>query len=242
MYITEILPNSIFITIFPPGCGGNHLANLLSLSSIFQKRFNADNYENHLYVKYKFNKNKGNHHFGPLQNLQINDWQLVYNEFKKYPGVPIVCSHAAEYYNFLERFNKIPTFDLYAQKHILLFSFPTEDSIAFKRFYELRHGEGVDVKNLSRNFTINEYKRVYNVEVFENELTKRYKDVINIEHTSAIKILKTFDTDSFVQMNGYEYVQSFFKETYNIALPDFGNKLHQYWYNNIVLKLGLTIN
>lgn len=230
----QITSDSLMILVFPPGCGGNHLSNLLSLSNIFQKHFVSDDYPKDLYEKYKFGKIKGNHHFGPLENLHINDWAEVYNNFTKKGGVPIICCHAVEYYNFLNTHIKIKTFDCYSKKNIILFSFPNEDSSVYNRFYSLRKGEGIDLDNIKLKFTIDTYKKLYIPEVFDSGLVLNFPMLCRNGYKSQLNNIIEFDTNLFVEENGFDYVEFFFKINYNIELPKFGREIHKLWYKNII--------
>ena len=64
--------------LFSPGCGGNHLANMLSLHPAFEPRFKSDDYEKEVYRKYiEYFDMRGRQdcipvaHFSDLENLRV---------------------------------------------------------------------------------------------------------------------------------------------------------------------------
>lgn len=236
MSIRQLSTDSILILVFPPGCGGNHLSNLLSLSDVFQKRFVSYNYFIELQERYN-SKNKGNHHFGKLENLRNVDWKETYRYFVENNGVPIICCHAVEYYNFLNNNLGEITFDSYSNSHILLFSFPEENSIAYKRFFKLRQGEGVDVNNLKLVFSLDEYKTLYRKNNFDSNLSLKFPQLIQNGYKSQLENIVEFDTESFVSEYGFKYVKEFFKIVYNVDLPNEIEILHRKWYQTIASQI-----
>lgn len=237
MSTRQLTSDSIVILVFPPGCGGNHLSNLLSLSDIFQQQFKSNDYFLELQEKYKTGKDKGNHHFGILENLRIINWEQTYAHFNKNKGVPIVCCHAVEYYNFLNNNLNQITFDSYRNKNIVLFSFPKENSIAYKRFFKLRQGEGVDVTDLKLVFSLDEYKILYGKNNFDSKLCLKFPQLLESGYQSQLNNIIEFDTESFVTENGFKYVQDFFKIVYNVDIPNEADTLHRYWYQTITSQI-----
>ena len=69
--------------IFPPGAGGNHLANIISVGNRFSSRFYVGNYKNLV----------GNAHVSNIKNLQID--QATIDQLKTTSNV--LCGHLAEY-------------------------------------------------------------------------------------------------------------------------------------------------
>lgn len=237
MSIRQLNTDSILILVFPPGCGGNHLSNLLSLSNFFQKQFVSNNYFVDLQEKYNIGKIKGNHHFGILENLRNVNWKETHAYFSKNNGVPVICCHAVEYYNFLNNHLSEITFDGYSNKNILLFSFPKENSIAYKRFFNLRHGEGVDVTNLKLVFSLDEYKILYSKNNFDSNLSLKFPQLLQNGYKSQLENIVEFDTESFVSENGFKYIKEFFKIVYNIDLPNEIETLHRQWYQTIASQI-----
>lgn len=222
--------NNITIIVFPPGCGGNHLANLLSLHEKFQCRFNSDNYQEDLLTQYS--QSRFNYHMGPLENLRNVDWPATRSYFKSNIGIPIICSHATEYYGFLEFKQKRDVFLEWSSRNIILFKFPNEESIPFKRFYNLRHGEGV-----GSVMTMETYKTYYTPEVFDLDLSKNRFMLKFTGYKSYLNDIVRFDTEKYMDKYGFDYVHSFCLDTYGIDLPSFGEKLHKIWYTKLVTQI-----
>jgi hypothetical protein len=230
--IRELDPNSIMILIFPPGCGGNHLANLLSLVPEFQDRFISDNYHSELMEKYVSRTKRfdlGDFHFGITENLREIDWNKTLDHFKSNKGVPLICAHALEYYHFLEYTVEKDVFENWSSRNFIVFSFPEETSIAFRRFYPIRFGE-------ISNIPIDKYRSYYIPEIFDLDLINKYPLTKHNGYQSHLHNMYKFDSNQFVSPNGFNYAKSFIKEVWNIDLPDIGSILHDIWYKKLVAQ------
>lgn len=80
--------------IFPPGAGGNHLANIISVGNRFSLRFDINNYHNLT----------GNAHVSNIKNLQID--QDTIDQLQSTSNV--LCSHLAEYLWVQDFVNQLP--------------------------------------------------------------------------------------------------------------------------------------
>jgi len=138
-----------WFVIFPPGAGGNHLANLLSLEHSFTTRF-----DNSVYTTQIDSKNKSVHpdiesgtnldHTYISKNLE----QLVNQN-------TVMCGHLNEYVLFTEQ----PYFKQFNNKLFFLMKFPEYHTRAFARIEQ--HNEGKipkwlysEVSMMYRNFEI----------------------------------------------------------------------------------------
>lgn len=218
--------NSIFILLFPPGCGGNHLANLLSLNEQFQTRASFDD----LLEKYK--SDSYNHHAGLLENLRNFDYPNSFEILKETKGIPIICSHIIEYYHFIQYNMPYNIFNYWDNQNVIMFSFPKEESIGYKRFYPFRYGESIDNDN-SADIPIETYKTFYDTNTVKTGLTVKRFNTLQLNVQKAVM----FDTDKFMNEAGFTYAQRFFYDEYNIEIPDIGERLHQIWYSKILAHI-----
>lgn len=70
--------------IFAPGCGGNHLANIISTSNRFTKRYTDDIYHSKLDLRAHPSKNK---------NYELAEEEFIIKQKQN----NVFCSHLAEY-------------------------------------------------------------------------------------------------------------------------------------------------
>lgn len=228
-----MIPNnsdSILILLFPPGCGGNHLANLLSLDNQFQKRIQADDYMKGLLEKYVYAT--FNHHVGSLENLRTFVYPNSLEELKSQPGIPIVCSHVIEYYNFIQFDSPYDIFTNWSFRDMVVFTFPNENSMAYKRFYPYRYGEAIDNGN-SADIPMSKYKTFYDPDVIT---ASKGFNCHKHRHENLRKVIQ-FDTEKFMTPNGFEYAQNFFQMNYDVVIPSNGRLLHQIWYSRILAHI-----
>ena len=223
--------DSIMILLFPPGCGGNHLANLLSLHDQYQKRIPSENYAESLLNSYVY-ETEYNHHIGSLENLRNFVYPNSLEELKSQPGVPIICSHIIEYYNFIQFDSRYDVFTNWSFRDIIVFTFPNENSIAYKRFYPYRYGESID-NNDPVDIPMSRYKTFYDPNVIiESKQFNCYKH----QHENLRKVIQ-FDTETFMNPEGFQYAQNFFQTHYDIVIPDNGRLLHKIWYKKISAQI-----
>ena len=218
------LRNNLFL-IFPPGAGGNHLANMLSMHVKFSNRFtdmsaitsgetftgyipintHADYMYNMLrFYDYKFNDQtaieKAEAHFCDLQNLQLENLKkympIIINRY----GTYILCAHAMEYHIR----KKSKDIEEMADSIFCLFTVPTIEN---KLIYE-RTQTDIWVRG-------------------EATLVENY-DKTNFAKLNAINEDDIFqiDTNLFFSITGYEYIAQTIKENLGLDLPKCCEDMH----------------
>lgn len=201
--------------VFPPGTGGNHVANMLSMHPEFEPRYTHENYYEDMVYTYKkiFGGNPKNStsciaHFSDLENLQ--EQQLmefeskIVNSKKNY----IFCSHAVEYImkNIEDKLTP------YQNRICCLFSNPTgSNSFVNHRMHvgAWYGGEPDDQIHIDINV-----KLLYNKETF----IQRAKIDPNL--------IFTLDTDLFYSIDGYDYLHDTIKTNLGIELPEICREMH----------------
>ena len=211
--------------VFPPGCGGNHVANLLSMHPEFEPRYTHANYYQDIIDQYEKhfsyipcnNDNVSNAHFCDLENLQpetLTKFQSkVLNSKKRY----IFCSHAVEYIiRSIE--GKIEPF---TDSIICLFTKP--------------YGSNKVVNNRMRNGAWYNGERDDFVFI-DIPVAKLYEPNNFIRYNSdKIKEDKIFtlDTDRFYSLEGYDYFFDIIKTNLGIELPEVCRKIHTQYINYV---------
>jgi hypothetical protein len=217
--------------IFPPGCGGNHLANLLSFHPDFEPRYQSDRYLEEIIESYKikfntkkvFGKYKGDCavHFSDLENLQpdhfVKHIETINQLEKKY----LFCAHAYEYFNAIKN---LPGFKELKDKIFILFTRPTrQNMIAYLRWSEGPWALGepnLNSKNIQKN---NDH--LYALESFSK---------LGIDKDNILLL----NTDEFFSDNGIKYCNQLFKENFNINLTSHAPELHQIYIKEKVHIYG----
>ena len=132
--------------VFPPGCSGNHLANMIALDDGVEDRFvNVDEMEKH-YLADTISKHPINSPttFKGFQNLNNVDVDIVTNATK----TQILCCHARELGHAVS-FGDLPE-ELLDDSVFILFSYPTEGS-----FVHHRHRSGPWINGEHPDSTVN---------------------------------------------------------------------------------------
>ena len=216
--------------IFPPGCGGNHLANLLCTHPSFAPRYSHTDYVNDLQLKYKHffgsKVSKGEFgctaHFSDLENLQrehLNKFQdKIINQSKPY----IFCSHAAEYLIG----NQEGILNSYDKKIFCLFSNPSGSNKLVN--HRMRTGAWFLGEPDDIIFRGTLVKDLYVKETFSKKG--------NIDPDKIF----TLDTDLYYDLNGYTYIFNIIKDNLGIELPDFCETMHRQYieYSSIIFGEG----
>ena len=107
--------------IFPPGLGGNHLANLISLNEPWAPRCTIQQYGNVV----------ADAHFAGTSNLQVDSLLENVNSLSKQNNV--FCGHAAEYIWFTER---LDVKNLFPNRKYVIVNFPRNNQLAFARLQQ----------------------------------------------------------------------------------------------------------
>lgn len=243
---TENFNNSknIFVC-HPAGCGGNHIANLLSTLPSIEPRHNTKNYLNYLIEEYHTRFNKYSFelgfpvaHIGDLFNLSTaeddfkSNEENILNSTKKY----IFCTLPDEYATCTSSFENHFVNDVRIDKRIFFFlSFPKVDTMAYKRFMLGPWQNGFEFNkgmyyNINRDGVHFNYEDLYDVEKFKlicNDFQNKYHGVmrpITDDH------ILQFDTDQFYTMDGVDYLNSVLS-TIGVELPEMCKYLHKMYMN-----------
>ena len=206
--------------IFPPGCGGNHVANLLSMTPDFEPRYTHDNYYEKMIWDYdKFfgtgpqNDMVCTAHFSDLENLQPNHLiefeQKIVNSKKPY----IFCSHAVEY---IVRDNT-KLIETFIDKIICLFSKPTGSNKLVN--YRMRNGAWYNSERDEFTFLDMHVYELYEIK--------------NFSMYSGVNKDKIFslNTDLFYSIEGYDYLHETIKTNLGVELPEICRKMHTQYIN-----------
>jgi hypothetical protein len=206
--------------VFSPGCGGNHVANLLSMTPDFEPRYTHDNYyENMIWNYDEFfgpgpqDPNGCTAHFSDLENLQVKQLtefeSKIINSKKPY----IFCSHAVEYIIG----NNEKLIQPFTDKIICLFSKPSgSNKLVNNRMYNNAWYEGERDEFTFLDIPV--YK-LYEVENFS-----RYSGV------NKDKIF-SLNTDLFYSIEGYDYLYETMKTNLGVELPEVCRKMHIQYIN-----------
>lgn len=223
--------------IFPPGTGGNHLANMLSLHPLFSPRFtntdqikknlkfdtsdvrfSATTYNDQMQEFYSicFDKNTKDDgstvaHFSDLENLQVSKIKEFKDSIVSSDGIYIFCSHAVEYCIG----NRSGLLNPFLNRKFCVLSRPTENNpIIFNRMLRGAWANGET-----------------SIEIWEkNRISNFYKiDSLLLPSRRTINHKNSFilDTDIFFTVEGFDYINQVFKENMGIVLPEECRNLHQ---------------
>ena len=106
-----------WFVIYPPGSGGNHLANLLSLSEGFERRFTDDTYTN----------SSKNAHIEGIDDLDPQHISLTLDKLTQQNN--IFCGHLVEYHRLTQQ----SYFENFTNRTIFLIQFPDYDTQGYHR-------------------------------------------------------------------------------------------------------------
>jgi hypothetical protein len=227
------LEKNLFL-IFPPGTGGNHLANMISIKRSFSPRFtdipekskaavpnitsvnSHEEYVDAMLKSYQFhfdktsapNEMRSLAHFCDLQNLQLETLTTFTDKILNNAKTYIFCAHAVEY--AIRKYEK--RIEDFNNNIYCVFSLPTEKNLlALNR---MKNGPWYQEKILSEYYT---------KEGFSNIVPTFFWDLIPEEQKDSYRINKDtifeMDTDLFYTTSGYEYIEQNLKENLGIRLP-----------------------
>ena len=200
--------------VFSPGCGGNHIANLLSMTPDFEPRYTHDSYYEDMIWNYNnyfgsVPKNRNGvvvAHFSDLENLQkkqLTEFESkIVNSKKPY----IFCSHAVEYITMDKEIYLIK------DRIICLFSKPTG---ANKLIYtRMREGAWYNGERDDEMFLTIPIPKLYEIDNF-----------VKYSQIKKDKIF-TINTDLLYTIEGYDYIYETFKINLGISLPEVCRMMH----------------
>jgi hypothetical protein len=208
---------SMFL-IFPPGCGGNHLSNLLSMHPHFAPRYTHAEYYINMQDKYKTffctELKDTIAHFSDLQNLQPKLLTTFTSKILGQDKPYIFCSHTVEYYIA----DKTQLIKPFTDRIFCLFSYPTGiNELVHNRMMTgaWRHGESVPYfEHVKMNL-------FYRKDIFAKKC--------NINPNNIF----TLDTDIFYTIRGYDYLHDIIKTNLGIELPIACKKLHSRYLKHV---------
>lgn len=217
--------------IYPPGTGGTHFANLLSMNPEFTPRFDTSGvYADVLFEKYKdeFSTHRRvNAHFSPILNL-VGGVEYA-TSLLHIPSINIILSHGFEFKNNGNYFINLPKLSY------ILFTYPSKNSIAYERLYETPLIYGDNTNNI-----IN-YQDLYNYEyiVGKNEID------LNIVHDEQSYIRTTrypfippdrciiLNSDMFFCETGCDYVNKLLLDNFEWEMDPRCNVMHKLWFDTM---------
>jgi len=212
--------------IFPPGTGGNHFANLLSMHPVFAPRYTHDNYYESVARKYQyfFADNIGNAihgctaHFSDLENLQLSQLKEFESKILNHKEPYIFCSHAMEYLIN----NHQGYLNPYKQKIFCLFSKPTGSNKLVND--RMRNGPWHKGESDDMHYQGTTVQLLYEKEIF-----------VRNAKIDSDKIF-TIDTDIFYTIDGYDYIYDTIKTNLGFELPEICRKMHTQYieYSSII--------
>lgn len=234
------LEKNLFL-IFPPGTGGNHLANMLSMQRSFTPRFtnipekakasvpnltsvkSHEEYVDVMLKSYQFhfdrkpisNETPSLAHFSDLENLQPKILKKFTDKILGSSGTYIFCSHAVEY--AITKYKK--SIEDFNNNIYCVLSLPTEKNLlALNR---MRNGPWYQEKVLTEYYTSEGFSNIVPT-FFWNLIPEKQKDSYRINKDTIFEM----DTDLFYDVSGYEYIAETIKENLGITLPECCKTMH----------------
>ena len=208
--------------VFPPGCGGNHLANMIALDDGVEDRFvNVVEMEKH-YLADTISKHPINSPttFKGFQNLNNVDVDIVTNATK----TQILCCHAYE----LARTSRLLE-ELLDNSVFILFSYPVKGSFVEHKHRSgpWVHGENPDTQTFIIDDPIQlEIKDAYQKDNFVKEWLVPRRKAIDPD------IVFEFDTEGFHGEFGFEYATAYIEHLFGIVLSKDAERMHLISYAN----------
>ena len=208
--------------VFPPGCSGNHLANMIALDDGVEDRFvNADEMEKWYILdptaKHPINSPMT---FKGFQNLNDIDVDIVTNATK----TQILCCHAYE----LARTSRLLE-ELLDNSVFILFSYPVKGSFVEHKHRSgpWVHGEDPDTQTFIIDDPIQlEIKDAYQKDNFIKEWLVPRRKAIDPD------VVFEFDTEGFHGEFGFEYATAYIDHLFGIVLSKDAERMHQITYAN----------
>jgi hypothetical protein len=210
--------------IFPPGCGGNHLANMLSMNPLFSQRFIGIAYQNRMLHRYR-NKFKNNStrvdiaHFGYLENLHTPQIEANKKIIENNTTINIWCSHYDEYFNNQSKLT------IHSDRIIGIMSYPTPYSIPHTRMRDGPWAAGV----------IATHDELYEYSVAGILYPKvRAKRMPYISDISSSNHIFNINTDIFFTQAGYNYLNNILISQMGCRLSEKCSEMHELWVESMI--------
>lgn len=207
--------------IFPPGTGGNHFANLLSMHPVFAPRYTHDKYYEDMAYKYQFffiDSEFCTAHFSDLENLQYNTLAEFESKIVNHKEPYIFCAHVIEY---LIRKSE-GKLDAFNNQIFCLFSKPTgKNKLVNDR---MREGSWYYAEQDDMHYMGTNVKSLYHKSIFALDA--------NVDPDKIF----TLDTDIFYTVDGYDYINETVKINLGFELPEICRKMHTRYieYSSII--------
>ena len=203
--------------VFPPGCGGNHVANMLSMTPDFEPRYTHDRYYEDMIWNYNNYFGSGPQdphvftaHFCDLENLQKKELTEFQSKIVSSKKPYIFCSHAVEYIS-MDYNNEI---QLFTDRIICLFTKPSgSNKLVNDRVHKGAWYNGERDEHMFLDIPVSK--------LYEPNNFIRY----NHGKITKDKIF-TLDTDIFYSLEGYDYLYDIFNTNLGIQLPEVCRNLH----------------
>lgn len=216
------------LIVFPGGCGGNHLANLISFNNKFTPRFKSSNYHQELLNQYKeifsrslidehgqlFENPHGiTAHFSKYHHLDQLKKNSILKQILNSKTINILIGHEHDYEEFAMRekiLNKIPN------PFWIVMSYPKINSIPYNRIQLYK-------------FTPKPEKYTYPYYVFKHD-----KDAPVLDESNSL----LFETEKFFAIDGCDYIKNQLTKI-NVELHDLAYEIHDLWYKKLIEVLTL---
>lgn len=216
---------NLFI-VFPGGCGGNHLGNIISLNQKFTPLFQSQNYGVDLLKKYKNmandpvdkNSKLGKRivhgvkaHFSEVHHL---DNLFVEQEFSKLllnQTINILIGHE---HQFDQAEREPGLISRVIDPYWIILNYPIENSIAYNR-----------IKLYEFTPRPERYKKPFYT--VEGSTTHAKAEIHNSMY---------IETEKFIDKNGCSYIKEKLQKI-NIELNDLAFEIHEIWYNKLISVL-----
>ena len=216
---------NLFI-IFPPGCGGNHLANMLSMNPLFSQRFTGMAYKNRMVSKYRARFAKPNGrieiaHFGYLENLHRAEILKNNQHILSNSTTNIWCSHYDEYFRNAE------LLDMYSNKIFFIMSYPLAYTVAHHRM-----NTGVWINGVTRDRE-NSYSYSSSGFIKPTLPVDASIPLLHVSNPIPDEIFE-INTDIFFTHFGYDYLIHILKSSLGIDLPKECDELHSLWLESVI--------